>query len=45
MNALAREGNAAEALRVYDDLRIRLRDNLGAAPSTQTQELQKRLLR
>jgi len=45
MNALAREGNTAEALRVYDDLRTRLRDDLGVAPSTQTQELHKQLLR
>ena len=45
MNALAREGNTAEALRVYDDLRTRLRDNLGAAPSAETQELHKQLLR
>jgi SARP family transcriptional regulator, regulator of embCAB operon len=45
MNALAREGNTAEALRVYDDLRTRLQDDLGAAPSTETQELHKQLLR
>jgi pentatricopeptide repeat protein len=45
MEALAREGNAAEALRVYDELRIRLRDDLGVAPSPQTQELHRRLLR
>jgi SARP family transcriptional regulator, regulator of embCAB operon len=45
MNALAREGNAAEALRVYDELRIRLHDELGVTPSTQTQELHKQLLR
>ena len=36
---LAREGNTAEALRVYDERRTRLHDDLGAAPSTQTQEL------
>jgi SARP family transcriptional regulator, regulator of embCAB operon len=45
MNALAREGNTAEALRVYDELRTRLQDDLGAAPSTETQELHKQLLR
>jgi pentatricopeptide repeat protein len=44
MNALAREGNTAEALRVYDDLRMRLRDDLGAAPSPETQELHRLLL-
>ena len=32
MNALAREGNTAEALLVYDQLRTRLQDDLGAAP-------------
>ncbi len=45
MNALALEGNTAEALRVYDELRTRLRDDLGATPSTETQELHKQLLR
>ena len=45
MNALAREGNTAEALLVYDQLRTRLQDDLGAAPSPQTQELHKQLLR
>jgi DNA-binding SARP family transcriptional activator len=44
MQALAAEGNAAEALRVYDDLRRLLHDELGAAPSTATQELHRRLL-
>jgi DNA-binding SARP family transcriptional activator len=45
MEALAREGNTAAALTVYDDLRTRLRADLGVAPSEQTQELHKRLLR
>jgi pentatricopeptide repeat protein len=44
MEALAREGNAAEALRVYDELRTRLRDDLGVAPSPPTQELHRSLL-
>jgi DNA-binding SARP family transcriptional activator len=45
MEALAREGNNAEALRAYDELRTRLRSDLGVAPSAQTQELHKQLLR
>jgi pentatricopeptide repeat protein len=44
MHALAREGNTAEALLVYDQLRTRLQEDLGTAPSTQTQELHKHLL-
>jgi SARP family transcriptional regulator, regulator of embCAB operon len=44
MEALAEEGNAAEALRVYEALRTHLRDQLGAAPSPATQELHRRLL-
>ena len=32
MSALAAGGNVAEALRAYEDLRVRLRDELGAAP-------------
>jgi SARP family transcriptional regulator, regulator of embCAB operon len=44
MEALAKEGNAAEALRVYDELRMRLRDDLGVAPSPRTQELHMRIL-
>lgn len=44
MEALAAHGNRAEALLVYDDLRRRLRDDLGAAPSAATQELHLRLL-
>jgi pentatricopeptide repeat protein len=45
MQALAREGNTAEALLIYDQLRTRLQEDLGTAPSTQTQELHKHLLR
>lgn len=44
MEALERQGNAAEALLVYESLRTRLRDDLGAAPSPETQELYRRLL-
>lgn len=44
MAALEREGNAAEAVRVYDELRRRLRDDLGVAPSPETQELHRHLL-
>lgn len=44
MEVLAARGNAAEALVVYDGLRRRLRDELGAAPSGATQELHRRLL-
>ncbi len=44
MQALAAEGNAAEALRVYDDLRRLLREELGVAPSAVTQELHRLLL-
>jgi DNA-binding SARP family transcriptional activator len=44
MEALAAEGNAAEALRVYERLRLLLRDELGAAPGTAAQELHRRLL-
>lgn len=45
MEALRREGNSAEALSVYDRLRLLLRDELGAAPSAQTQALHRDLLR
>lgn len=45
MEALASEGNMAEALRVYDELRTRLRAELGIAPSPQTQSVYRRLLR
>jgi DNA-binding SARP family transcriptional activator len=44
MEALAARGNAAEALRVYDELRLLLREELGVAPGADTQELHRRLL-
>jgi len=44
MEALARRGNAAEALLVYDRLRILLRDELGIAPSPAVQSVYRRLL-
>jgi SARP family transcriptional regulator, regulator of embCAB operon len=44
MLALDRRGNRAEALRVYDELRRLLRDQLGTAPSPTTQELHVLLL-
>ena len=44
MRALAAEGNDAEALGVYERLRIRLREDLGVAPSAPTQELYRALL-
>ena len=44
MESLAAEGNVAEALRVYDDLRVRLRDELGTAPASELQALHQRLL-
>jgi DNA-binding SARP family transcriptional activator/tetratricopeptide (TPR) repeat protein len=44
MEALAGAGNAAEALRVYDDLRVLLRDELGTAPAAELQALHQRLL-
>jgi pentatricopeptide repeat protein len=45
MQALARTGNTAEALRVYEQLRIRLREELGTAPSHETLALHERLIR
>ncbi|HUQ21770.1 MAG TPA: BTAD domain-containing putative transcriptional regulator [Gaiellaceae bacterium] len=44
METLAARGNTAEALLVYDALRQRLRDELGAVPSDQTKQLHRRLL-
>ena len=44
MEVLAARGNAAEALIVYEGLRRRLADELGAAPSPASQELHRRLL-
>ena len=45
MEALAAQGNAAEALLVFERLRVRLRDDLGAVPGPEIQELHARLLR
>jgi DNA-binding SARP family transcriptional activator len=44
MQVLWVEGNAAEALRVYEELRTLLREELGAAPSPPTQALHRELL-
>jgi SARP family transcriptional regulator, regulator of embCAB operon len=44
MEALERSGNVAEALRVYDGLRVMLRDELGVAPSSAVQDVHRRLL-
>ena len=44
MEAFERSGNAAEALRVYDRLRIMLRDELGIPPSSAVQDIYRRLL-
>jgi DNA-binding SARP family transcriptional activator len=45
MGLLAARGNPAEALRVYEALRERLRDDLGIAPAPRLRELQAQLLR
>ena len=44
MEALEQRGNVAEALIVYDGLRVRLRDELGIAPSQSVQSVYRRLL-
>jgi DNA-binding SARP family transcriptional activator len=44
MEAFERSGNVAEALRVYDRLRITLRDELGIPPSSAVQDVYRRLL-
>lgn len=44
MEALAARGNLAEALRVYDRLRVLLRDELGATPAPHITALNERLL-
>lgn len=44
MQVLAARDNPAEGLRVYEQLRSRLRDDLGTAPSPATQALHKLLL-
>jgi DNA-binding SARP family transcriptional activator len=45
MEILTARGNGAEALRIYEALRQRLRDELGATPAPELRELQQRLLR
>jgi DNA-binding SARP family transcriptional activator len=45
MQALAAEGNLAEAMHVYDDLCCLLREELAIAPSPATQDVHRRLLR
>ena len=44
MEALEQRGNVAEALLVYDRLRVQLRDELGIAPSESVQGVYRRLL-
>jgi DNA-binding SARP family transcriptional activator len=44
MEVLHREGNDGEALQVYERLRALLRDDLGADPSSATQQFHQRLL-
>jgi SARP family transcriptional regulator, regulator of embCAB operon len=44
MEAFERQGNVAEALRVYESLRSLLREELGAAPSPAVQQVHERLL-
>ena len=44
MEALARRGNVAEALRAYERLRVLLREELGIAPSPTVQGVHQRLL-
>ena len=44
MEALARRGNVAEALRAYEKLRVLLREELGIAPSPAMQSVHQQLL-
>jgi SARP family transcriptional regulator, regulator of embCAB operon len=44
MRALARTGNAAEALRIYEQLRNLLREQLGVSPSSETLALHTEIL-
>jgi DNA-binding SARP family transcriptional activator len=44
METLERQGNAAEALRAYERLRVVLRDELGVEPSDEVQRVYRRLL-
>ena len=45
MQALAHEGNVAEALKVYADLQVLLREELGVSPSAVSQRVFDDLLR
>lgn len=45
MRALAARGDAAEAIRVYDGARTRLRDELGIPPAPELRDLNERLAR
>lgn len=45
MEILVARGNGAEAIRVYENIRARLRDELGATPAPELRALQERLLR
>jgi SARP family transcriptional regulator, regulator of embCAB operon len=45
MEILATRGNIAEALRVYEELRTLLRDELGATPSPPVEALHMQLLK
>jgi len=45
MEILSARGNSAEALRIYEQLRGRLREELGATPAPELRQLQQRLLR
>jgi DNA-binding SARP family transcriptional activator len=44
MEALAAQGNTAEALLAYERLRVLLREELGVAPCPEVQALHSRLL-
>jgi DNA-binding SARP family transcriptional activator len=44
MKVMARRGNVADALRLYEQLKVLVRDELGVSPSPQTQALQVSLL-
>ena len=44
MEVLAARGNVAEALRVHEELRVLLRDELGATPAPHVTALHDRLL-
>ena len=45
MTALYRDGRASEAIRAYDALRDRLRDELGVEPARQTASIGRRIVR